>query len=76
MTGIEPLTDAGGVNSLLTSYTDASSVSAYAENSVAICLGTGIINGTDKTIIAPRDYVTRAEVAVIMQRLLENSDLI
>jgi hypothetical protein len=36
----------------------------------------GIVSGRSGKLIAPKDNITRAEVAVIVQRLLRNSKLI
>ena len=64
------------IDSLLRAYTDGMSASNYAKESIAACLKTGIASGTGKNMIAPRNYVTRAEVAVMVQRLLQKSELI
>ncbi len=55
---------------------DAANVSEYAWESVAACLETGIISGKGNEMLAPKDNMTRAEVAVILQRLLQKSGLI
>lgn len=60
----------------LQKYSDAVKVSAYARESVAACLDIGIVSGRDSGILAPEDYVTRAEVAVMVQKLLQKSNLI
>ena len=62
------------VSALLVNYTDRASVSA--KESVAMCLKTGVVSGSSATVISPKDYVTRAEVAVMLQRLLKKSGLI
>ena len=64
------------MNDLISKYSDGASVSDYAKASVAACLKTGVVNGTTATTISPKDYVTRAEVAVMVQRLLQKSGLI
>lgn len=66
--------DAGAA--LLQNYKDVSSVSSYARASAAACLETGIILGKGDEALAPKDSMTRAESAVILQRLLQKSDLI
>jgi hypothetical protein len=63
-------------NTLLENYIDAVNVSDYARKSAAACIETGIISGKGNKTLAPKDNMTRAEVAVIMQRLLQESDLI
>ena len=76
ITGLKAdLTDSE-VSSLLSAYTDASSVQNYAKESIAACLKTGITNGTRVNKLSPKAYVTRAEVAVMAQRLLQKSKLI
>ena len=69
-------TDSPDVSKILPSYSDGSSVSAYAEESIAACIDTGIVSGRDSGTIAPKAYVTRAEVAVMVERLLQKSGLI
>ena len=64
------------VNQLLIAFEDGSSASIYAKNSIAACLKAGITSGTSDTMILPRADITRAEVAVMVQRLLEKSGLI
>ncbi len=64
------------VNSVLAGYTDGAAVSAYAQQSVASCLKAGIVTGTTATTLSPKTSITRAEVAVMVQRLLEKSKLI
>jgi len=63
-------------SSLLAAYTDGASAADYAKGSIAACLKAGIVSGTSENTIAPQDYVTRAEVAVMAERLLEKSELI
>ncbi|SMC81810.1 S-layer homology domain-containing protein [Papillibacter cinnamivorans] len=76
ITGLDAELTSGDVGALLGAYADSAEVSAYAEDSVAVCLKTGIVNGRSSTAIAPRESVTRAEVAVMIQRLLQKSELI
>ena len=66
----------GGIGSLLSRYSDVSSVSAYAVNGAAACLKTGIITSKPDGTLAPQDNITRAETAVVVQRLLVKSGLI
>jgi VCBS repeat-containing protein len=64
------------IASFLAAYTDGCAVSGYAKTSVAACLKTGVINGRSASTLSPKGYVTRAEVAVMVQRLLQKSGLI
>jgi hypothetical protein len=43
---------------------------------MAACLKTGIMTGRDNDTAAPKSNITRAEVAVIVKRLLQASGLI
>jgi len=61
---------------ILTGFTDGDSTSAYAKKGIAVCVKTGIISGRTKITLAPKDNITRAEVAVIVRRLLQLSGLI
>ncbi len=64
------------VAELLKPYTDAGSVSDYAKAGVAACVKTGVVTGMTASTLFPKVSVTRAEVAVMVQRLLERSGLI
>lgn len=76
LTGLNTsLTDAE-TSALLANYTDGASVSDYARTGTAACLKTGVVNGTTASTLSPKDSVTRAEVAVMVQRLLQKSGLI
>ena len=52
------------------------SSSDYAKSSIARCVRAGLVAGKSDKLIAPRDNITRAETAVIVRRLLQQSDLI
>ena len=66
----------GEADKLLTSFADAYSAAEYAKANIASCVKAGIVSGRSGKLIAPKDNITRAEVAVIVQRLLQNSNLI
>ncbi len=53
-------------------YSDANSISEYAKAAALYCQTTEIIRGRDGGIFAPQKTVTRAEVAAVIQRLVEN----
>jgi hypothetical protein len=76
LTGLNVTLTESEVTALLSGYSDGSDVSAYARESAAACLKKGLITGTTATTISPKDSMTRAEVAVLVQRLLEKSELI
>ena len=52
----------------LSAYTDAGSVSSYAEKAVQWCVKNGILTGKTSTTLAPKATATRAECATMLQR--------
>ena len=63
----EPMVEAN-----LSIYTDASSVSAYAQQAMAWAMHDGIITGYTATTLHPQEEATRAQVATILMRFVEN----
>ena len=55
----------------LSGYPDAEKVSAYAEEAVKWTVAEAIINGSDGTLL-PQSAATRAQVATILMRFIEN----
>lgn len=60
------------LSSILSKYTDANKISSYAREPIAWCVDIGLISGKDAYHIAPTDTATRAEIAAIMQRVVES----
>lgn len=52
----------------LSAYTDAGSVSAYAQKAVQWCVKNGILTGKTANTLAPKATATRAECATMLQR--------
>lgn len=52
----------------LSAYTDAGSVSAYAEKAMQWCVKNGILTGKTSSTLAPKATATRAECAAMLQR--------
>ncbi len=75
ITGLESGITDGEMSTIFEKFSDAATASNYAKESIALCIKNGIISGINSTI-APKNYITRAEVAVIVQRLLQKSNLI
>jgi len=63
-----PSNDGGGI--LPSQYPDFTSVASYAKEAVTALIGAGLVNGKSGRI-APTDYTTRAEVAVLIKRILD-----
>ena len=55
----------------LTAFPDAEQISGYAKDAVQWAVGEGIINGSDGKLL-PQDNATRAQVAAILMRFIEN----
>ena len=57
----------------LASYADGADVSDYAQAPMRWAIASGIIGGYTDGTLKPRNTATRAEVAAIMQRMIENA---
>jgi hypothetical protein len=58
----------------LSQFTDNAAVSAYAKDAAALMAANGIINGSNDKI-DPKALSTRAQAAVVLNRLLTNTGL-
>jgi hypothetical protein len=67
ITGLGASLPAKAADELLSSFADASTVSEWAKNSMADCLQAGIVAGRTGTEPAPKAFISRAEVAAIVQ---------
>jgi len=76
ITGLEAGMTDSEVSKVLAGFTDANSTADYAKTSIVNCVKTGIVSGRSETSLAPKDNITRAEVTVIVRRLLQQSGLI
>ncbi|BBH18912.1 hypothetical protein Back11_02570 [Paenibacillus baekrokdamisoli] len=77
ITGLEVSRDDIKVSGeLLSPFADASNVSKWAESSIVDCLQAEIIAGRSSTQLSPKAYISRAEVATLVQKLLQKSGLI
>lgn len=75
VTGLE--TDQpGDASSLLERFGDNEQISDWAADSLVSILQSGIAGGRTGQLLEPQAYVTRAEVAVMIERLLRESGLI
>ena len=76
ITGLKAKTSAQSIDLTLQAYRDASNVSGWARNGVAINVEAGLVTGRSSTELAPLAPITRAEAATVIRRLLQGSDLI
>lgn len=61
---------------VLVLYEDSATISTWAKEAVALSIEAGIVTGRSATALAPKAYITRAEVAIMVLRLLQKSDLL
>lgn len=64
------------VSKLIGAYKDGAAVSSFASSSIAACLKTDIVSGKEGNVLDPKTNITRAEAAVMIERLLKKSNLI
>ncbi|MFB9325551.1 S-layer homology domain-containing protein, partial [Paenibacillus aurantiacus] len=76
LTSLEASLPAQDAAKMLQPYMDASQASVWAIDSIADSVQSGVVTGRSGTTLAPKAYITRAEVAMIIQRLLQKSELI
>ncbi|QGQ97859.1 S-layer homology domain-containing protein [Paenibacillus psychroresistens] len=61
---------------ILRPYMDATEASVWALSSIAKSVQSGIVSGRSSTQLAPKANISRAEVAALVKRLLQKSELI
>jgi DNA-binding beta-propeller fold protein YncE len=76
ITGLKDKLPVKSADTLLKGYADNSAVSGWARGGVADSVQAGIATGRNGMTLAPKAYMTRAEVAAIVSRLLKESGLI
>ncbi|MFF2092391.1 S-layer homology domain-containing protein, partial [Paenibacillus sp. NPDC058174] len=76
ITGLKAKLSEQSVEAILRPFGDASKLSVWAHSGVADSVQAGLVSGRSTAELAPKAFITRAEVATIVQRLLQQSDLI
>jgi len=76
ITGLKSQLNEGEAENLLSVFKDTAGLSSWSMESLAACVKSGMISGKNSITLAPKDFTTRAEVAVIVKRLLQKSNLI
>ena len=71
ITDLDATTASSDASSPLAGYADTAKISSYAKAGIIACLNTGVVTGKTADTIAPKANITRAEVAVIIERLLK-----
>jgi len=76
LTGLEVQLTSGEIGKLLSDCLDTDGASEYAKGSIAACIKLGIVAGGNDKPVTAKDNITKAEIAVIVRRLLQKSNLI
>ncbi len=76
ITGMQSTGSALNSDSALRPFADKEAVSDWAKSGVAVSVQAGIVSGRSVNELAPKSFITRAEVSMIVQRLLQKSNLI
>lgn len=76
ITGLKDSLNAEPLDATLQPFQDETALSIWARNSAADSVKSGLVQGRSQSLLAPKGKITRAEIATIMQRLLQKSNLI
>lgn len=76
ITGLSAELAAEEQEAVLASFKDSAVSSNYSKEGIAACVKAEVVKGRGNGLIAPRNNITRAEVAVIVRNLLQKSKLI
>ncbi|MEK4009367.1 S-layer homology domain-containing protein [Paenibacillus sp. FSL H3-0333] len=76
LTGLAEQTGTVATAGVLAAFTDAGRIGTWAKDSLALAASAGLITGRGGNKLEAKANVTRAEVAVLIQRLLQKSELI
>ncbi|RAV19639.1 S-layer homology domain-containing protein [Paenibacillus contaminans] len=76
MVGVKVALSDDKVKQILGQYGNADKVSGWAENAVAVAIETGLLQGKTAHTLASQDPVTRAEIVIMIRRMLEYANLI
>jgi endo-1,4-beta-xylanase len=76
LAGIKVDYTADEIEKSLAGFKDSDVLASWAEGSTAACINAGVISGKTGKVIAPKDNMSRAEVASIIKKILVKSGLI
>lgn len=76
ITGIKANLPKQAADEVLDAFADKGDISAWAADSAAESVLSGIVKGRSGALLAPKAHLTRAEAAVLIRFLLQKSDLI
>ncbi len=72
----QPVLSQGKISSILANHVDHADISKWAQEEVALMVSLGIVHGVDEQHLNPQDKMTRAEAAVLIERILKQTGLI
>jgi len=75
LAGLDTSISAADVDAVLSGFSDGATVAAWARQAVAAAVKSGLVSGSGLRL-KPANNITRAETAVIVQRLLKQAKLI
>ena len=58
----------------LSAYTDADEIQSYAVQAFQWAVASGVVNGTSETTLSPENTTTRAQICIMVSRLLTAQD--
>ena len=58
----------------LSAYTDADEIQSYAVQAFQWAVASGVVNGTSQTTLSPENTTTRAQICIMVSRLLTAQD--
>ncbi|MGO4545827.1 InlB B-repeat-containing protein [Paenibacillus sp. 2TAB23] len=76
LTGLQAELQENDAEQVLSQFEDSDNISGWAKESIIACLQSGIVSGKTSKLVAPKDLISRAEVAMLAQRILKASGLI
>lgn len=76
ITGLKAKVDGADAAKVLQPYEDASAVAGWAKEAAAYSVASQVMKGRTASSLNPQAFITRAEVAAVIQRLLQQSGLI
>ncbi|MFC3803675.1 S-layer homology domain-containing protein [Cohnella sp. GCM10012308] len=76
LTGLESKLSVEGSAETLKPFADGNTIAEWAKASVADAIQARIVSGRSSTTLAPKANISRAEVAVMIRKLLQSSGLI
>jgi hypothetical protein len=76
LTGLRDRLTGTAPEEALLAFADAADTAVWAKSSLAEAMQAGILSGRNAHTLAPKGYMTRAEAATMIHRLLKKSELI